>query len=225
MKQPSAYPGPAGRAAPLKTNRGSNARSRGSPGGINALLPGALREFLVGNACIVGVGNRLSGDDATGPMVIDARPSHAGGVWLDVGVAPENYLEHVARLRPDVILVVDAVDFGAGPGSSMLVDPLDLACCTCSTHSGSLDLPLRYWSVRPGAYVQVLAIQPGSIAPGRGLSPPVAAAVKSVAGWLAALRPPIRHGAACLVDAPDRAAGLSKPSANGSFMFPVMKNR
>ena len=76
-------------------------------------LATSLSELLAGRVCIVGVGNRLRGDDGAGPRLIDARHPDASGVWLDAGVVPENYLEIIARANPDTVLIVDVVEVKA----------------------------------------------------------------------------------------------------------------
>ena len=58
----------------------------------------------------VGVGNRLRGDDGIGPVLIDmlrGRVAHA----IDAGIRPENYTSAIKRLKPAVIVFIDAVKF------------------------------------------------------------------------------------------------------------------
>lgn len=136
-------------------------------------LPASLRSLLRGRVCIVGVGNRMRGDDGVGPRVIDARRSETRGDWIDAGIAPENYLEPIVRSNPDVVLIVDAVAFGGFPGECRLIESSELDTTFVSTHVGSLSVLSDYLSARTGARLRVLAIQPASIELRKRLSPKV----------------------------------------------------
>ena len=143
-----------------------------------------LRAVLTGRVCIVGVGNRLRGDDAAGPRGIDERHSGTRALWLDAGTAPENHLETVVRAEPDTVLIVDAVAFGGDPGEWRVLDAKELDRVAVSTHAGSLGMLSDYLSSRSGARVWVLAIEPKRIELGEGLSRSVANAVREVARLL-----------------------------------------
>ncbi len=147
----------------------------------------ALDALLVGRVCIVGVGNRGRGDDGAGPRVIDARRGGTRGVWIDAGMAPENYLEPIARSSPDTVLIVDAVAFGGIPGECRLMNVEVMDTVALSTHAGSLAMLGEYLSARTRARIQVLGIQPESIDAREGLSHSVGESVREVAAMLSDL--------------------------------------
>ncbi len=147
-------------------------------------LATSLSELLAGRVCIVGVGNRLRGDDGAGPRLIDARHPDASGVWLDAGVVPENYLEIIARANPDTVLIVDVVDFGGVPGECQLIDPSAIDTVAVSTHAGSLSMLSDYLTARTNARIQVIAIQPEKMDAREGLSQPVEKSVLELAALL-----------------------------------------
>jgi hydrogenase 3 maturation protease len=141
----------------------------------------SLRDLLRGRVCIVGVGNRQRGDDGAGPRVIDARSPTARGVWLDVGVVPENFLEQIAQQYPDTVLIVDAVAFGGLPGECRLMDATAMdTAVVLSTHAASLGMLSDYLSARTRARVQVIGIQPERIDAREGLSQPVEKSVREL---------------------------------------------
>jgi hydrogenase 3 maturation protease len=146
-----------------------------------------LGALLSGRVCIVGVGNRGRRDDGAGPRLIEQRRPGTPGDWIDAGVAPENFLEPIARTHPDVVLIVDAVDFGGTPGQCRPMDASATEMLFLSTHAGSLNMLAEYLSARSGAKVQVLGIQPQRIDAGEGLSEPVARSVRELAAMLADL--------------------------------------
>ncbi len=150
-------------------------------------LNDTLGDLLSGRVCIVGVGNRGRGDDAAGPRLIDQRQPEAAGIWIDAGVAPENYLEPIARTSPDLVLIVDAVSFGGSPGECRLLDASLTETVVVSTHAGSLKLLAEYLSSRTAAQIRVLGIQPQRMELGKGLSRPVARSVRELASMLSDL--------------------------------------
>jgi hydrogenase 3 maturation protease len=147
----------------------------------------ALDALLAGQVCIVGVGNRSRGDDGAGPRVIDARRGATRGVWIDAGMAPENFLEPIARSSPDTVLIVDAVAFGGFPGECRLMNVEAMDTAALSTHAGSLAILGEYLSARTGARIHVLGIQPVSIDAGEALSHSVGESVREVAAMLSDL--------------------------------------
>lgn len=165
---------------------------KGRVRGLSALtIRDELRGVLTGRVCLLGVGNRLRGDDGAGPALVERLAARTGAVCVDGGSAPENHVEKVARLEPEVVLLADAADFGGAPGDARLFTPGELDGGGLSTHGLSLDLCCRYLAARGVARVLLLGIQPG---PGRslgeGLSPPVARRVDDLAATLADLCPP-----------------------------------
>ncbi len=145
----------------------------------------ALAPLLRGRVCVLCVGNRDRGDDGAGPALAERLLARGATRCFDGGTAPENRLEAVVRERPDVVLLVDAAEYGGAPGEVRLADPADCAGGT-STHAPSLALAAAYLRARCGAEVRLLAIQAGTVAPGRTLSGPVRAAVDAWADRLAA---------------------------------------
>ncbi|GAG05135.1 unnamed protein product, partial [marine sediment metagenome] len=72
---------------------------------INTLPLPALRGELKGKIVLLGVGNRIRGDDAAGPELIEIlkkRPPDVGKeIFLfDGEEVPENYLIPITNLKP-----------------------------------------------------------------------------------------------------------------------------
>jgi hydrogenase 3 maturation protease len=92
---------------------------------------------------VLGVGNRLRGDDAIGPRVIDELREKTAAVLFDCGTAPENFIGPVVEARPERILFIDACAFGAGPGEFRFFDREqidELAAGLVSTHTLPLSM-------------------------------------------------------------------------------------
>jgi hydrogenase 3 maturation protease len=119
----------------------------------------ALARVLRGRVVIVGVGNRDRGDDAFGPLVIDALQGRIDDVLIDAGVAPENHLHKIAALRPGVVLFVDAAALGMPPGELALYPGEYLDVGGLSTHTGSLSLADAYLRTTGGCTTYALLVE------------------------------------------------------------------
>jgi hydrogenase 3 maturation protease len=136
-----------------------------------------------GGVAVVGVGNRMRGDDAVGPMVIDALAGLEGAALFDAGDAPENYIQPVAKAGPARVLFIDACDFGAVPGEFRLFSRAEvegLAYGLMSTHTLPLNLTMEMVGQETGAEVCLLGVQPSAIEFAAGLSAAAAAALPRV---------------------------------------------
>ena len=71
---------------------------------------------LRGRVCLMGVGNADYGDDALGVYLAEALVEAGVPDVIVAGNSPERYLGRVADMRPEHVLFLDAVEFGAAPG-------------------------------------------------------------------------------------------------------------
>ena len=102
-----------------------------APDGLALDLHARLGRSVV----VMGIGNPERSDDGAGllvaGLVADAAPRDAlpGGRRVTVLMAeevPESWVGPAAAARPDTVLMVDAADLGAAPGSVALREPEDL---------------------------------------------------------------------------------------------------
>lgn len=149
-----------------------------------------LNELLANKkVAIVGVGNRLRGDDGVGSVIAEqlqllgVRDEERGtenvapnATVIDAETVPENYLGLLLDLKPDVVLFVDAVDFGGRAGEWVLLPLSVLGDKVPSTHTVSLKLLGQILETN-GVESWLLAIQPGQI----GFGAPMSEAVISTA--------------------------------------------
>jgi len=139
--------------------------------------------MVQGKALVVGVGNTARGDDGAGPAVVEQLPE-SGLDALDVGDAPERYLGPIAESGAETVIFVDAVDFGGRPGDVVLLEESEVPARSCVTHRSSLGLVMRYLREQAGQRSLLIGVQPGSVDPGRELTPPVRTAIAGVAAAL-----------------------------------------
>jgi len=154
-----------------------------------------LARLLVPGAAIVCMGNELLGDDAAGVCV----GRHLGGAWpwnvYNVQTAPENFLFLIASSRPTAVLVIDAMDFGASPGTVAMVEGKRVAGQGPGTHGPSPAAFLELLAQVHPCPTAVLGIQPAQAVTAAPLCPPVAAAVDSVASVLRMIADNVRQSA------------------------------
>jgi len=156
------------------------------------MLPADMAERLrlivsAKDVVFVGMGNILLGDDGLGPE-LGAGLSALGYDVIDAGVVPENHIGAVARRKPRMVILLDAVHLGREPGAIELLDRqalLDGACF--STHTVSPALVMERLESETGAEILMLAIQPVTLSMGAPLSPPVAATLGDVVRFFALL--------------------------------------
>jgi hydrogenase 3 maturation protease len=156
--------------------------------GLKKELAGRLRGVSPDAVVFVGVGNRLRGDDAIGPLLIDllkGRVPHA----MDAGSAPENSTSAIKRLRPRAIIFLDAARLGdVSPGLARVVNIEEVKKLGVSAHDISLDAVMEYLRESTGADVFMVGVQPERIGEGERVSPslrrPLEELADAVAGAL-----------------------------------------
>ena len=145
---------------------------------------------------VAGVGNVLRGDDGFGPAVVERLGRVPDGVRVvETGIGGVALLQELLAEALDGIVVVDAIDRGAAPGTVFVLEPhVHEAEHVADVHLAN---PQRVLSmaltmgVLP-ARVAIVGCQPGDAdAVGQGLTPSVARAVdtgvrlvhETLAGW------------------------------------------
>lgn len=136
---------------------------------------------------IVCVGNELNGDDGAGPILYEKiRDLQNERLQLiDAKTVPENFLGPIVEFRPDVVLVVDAADFGGAPGEWRFIKEEEIGNFSVSSHGGNLGLIERFLKGK-GIQTRFLGIQPRQTAIGTSVSPDVAQSVDALSKKIAA---------------------------------------
>jgi hydrogenase 3 maturation protease len=129
---------------------------------------------------ILGIGNRMRGDDAVGSILAERLAKKLDIPIIDASDVPENYLGPIEASGADLVLVLDAADLGASPGDLSLIEMSQLKEVGISTHTANLALLFKVipQSHRPDAVL--VAIQPEQTEAGQGLSRSVDIAMKGL---------------------------------------------
>ncbi|MFA5389238.1 MAG: hydrogenase 3 maturation endopeptidase HyCI [Candidatus Omnitrophota bacterium] len=142
-----------------------------------------LKNILKGRVVVLCVGNTGRGDDGLGPCfgaMIKGKTPHE---VIDAGIAPENWTGVITRMKPDTIVIVDAVYFEGEPGDVRVFSGEDLHSGRISTHDVSPKLLIEYLKESTGAGIYVLGIRPASNKPGEGLSSAIKASLNNLAKY------------------------------------------
>jgi hydrogenase 3 maturation protease len=138
---------------------------------------------------VLGVGNRLGGDDAAGTCVVDIlnqrqhrakAPLPTEIMAIDAGTAPESYTSVIRQQRPDLLILVDAADMGLPPGALRTITPEQISILSFSTHNIPLPMFVSYVKEFCGK-VLLVGVQPERTEIGRGISKAVRKSVKKLA--------------------------------------------
>jgi hydrogenase maturation protease len=138
---------------------------------------------------VLGIGNDLRCDDGVGVHVVRALGESSGREehtrWLDGGTLGLALLEPVEQC--DALIVVDAVELGAEPGTLCVLEGLEMdlfvdTAAPSSAHEAGLSA-LRSAALLRGRWPArraLVGVQPGGTDWGTSLSPAVQCAVPEV---------------------------------------------
>jgi hydrogenase 3 maturation protease len=152
-----------------------------------------LSKLRSSKTVIVGIGNTLKGDDGVGPFVCQQlQQAKVCAELIDAGTVPENYIQQIIKKAPQNLLVIDAVDFKAAPGTMEIFQPEQLSSFIFSTHTLSPRLFAEMVSRDIKADAYFVGVQPASTRLGDSMSHQVSQAAKLLAQMLIDVFPPIR---------------------------------
>jgi hydrogenase 3 maturation protease len=129
-----------------------------------------------GNILFAGVGNVLKRDDGVGVYIAQKIIQGNGISRLTVEMGIENHIGKINKLAPDVLVIIDACDFGREPGFAGLAMASEMMESTTGTHNISLAKLSELFNMP----VYILGIQPADISFGEGMDEKV----KNTAEWI-----------------------------------------
>jgi hydrogenase 3 maturation protease len=153
-----------------------------------------LNKFRDSSTLIVGIGNVLKGDDGAGPFVCEQLGrAKICAELMDTGTVPENYIQPIVKKAPQNLLVIDAIDFGASPGTIRIFKPEQLNSYTISTHTLSPRLFVDMVCQNIKLDVYFVGIQPAQIQLSQSISPQVSKAIQQLCRALTDIFPPKQY--------------------------------
>ncbi|MCJ7730398.1 MAG: hydrogenase maturation protease, partial [Sedimentisphaerales bacterium] len=126
------------------------------------------------------------GDDGVGPLVCEQlRQAGIAAEIIDAGTVPENYIQRITKKAPQNLLIIDAIDFGAGPGTIKIFEPHELNAFIVSTHTLSPRLFAELVSRNIKVDIYFIGIQPAQTQLGQSVSAEAAQAAEQLSQSLA----------------------------------------
>jgi hydrogenase 3 maturation protease len=111
---------------------------------------------------LVGIGDELNVHDRLG--ILAAR--EIDGLHLEnlrvfyAGTVPESVTGPIRRYKPDAVVLVDAADMGARPGSVAIIQPEEVRASLLTTHALPLSVVMEFLAKDTKARVLLVGIQP-----------------------------------------------------------------
>jgi len=149
----------------------------------------SLRTLHGSRTVILGIGNTLKGDDGVGPCICARLTGKVSAQVIDAGTVPENHIARIARATPENLLVIDAIDFGATPGTIRLFNPREIASVALSTHTLSPHLLIDLLQREVEVEVHLLGVQPSHTQFGVPLSEAVQDSIEMLVNLLLQIFP------------------------------------
>ncbi|MCD6594815.1 hydrogenase maturation protease [bacterium] len=142
-----------------------------------------VAEFIDGNWAILGIGNRLRGDDAFGSILAEKlRERFRNSVFdekiFDGSSAPENYFGKLIQLKCERVLVIDAIIYDAPAGELKIFVPEQLSSPMISTHGPSNFNMMQI--AMPETRIKILAVEPKNLGIGEPMSEEVISTLNEV---------------------------------------------
>jgi hydrogenase 3 maturation protease len=166
----------------------------------------SLQQVLAGRTCLVGIGNKLRGDDGFGLYFIESiktKTLFPSENLLAVEDVPENYAFPLAQKDVENVIFIDAVLFDA-PAGTVIFGPLaelEEVSQIVSTHKLSLRLTAQLLE-KTGKKVFLLGVVPETTSFGQELTPHI----RKISDELITIFEKILDKAASLEDAGEQAA-------------------
>ncbi|MCD6423579.1 MAG: hydrogenase maturation protease [Elusimicrobia bacterium] len=110
---------------------------------------------------VVCIGNELKADDGIGPFIAK-RAREFSKIFIDAGMAPENYFFMLYSIPQKIIIVIDAVDMGLKPGEVQILPLEKLTIQGISTHSLGIKEVFSLLEMN-GKEIYFIGIQPKSV--------------------------------------------------------------
>ena len=123
-----------------------------------------LRRRLRGakRVAIVGVGDELNVHDRLGMLAAkEIEGLHLNNVRVfHAGSVPESVTGPIRRYRPDAVVLLDAAEMGARPGTVAIVEPEQVRATLLSTHALPLSVVMEFLENDTRARTTLIGIQP-----------------------------------------------------------------
>jgi hydrogenase 3 maturation protease len=146
-----------------------------------------LQKIIKGKTVLVGLGNPLKADDGIGTLLVQNLREKVTAELIDAGTTPENYLGPIARMKPETVIIIDALHFDEKPGTVKLFSETDFLTLSYSTHAMNADFFINYLKSEGIGTIVFMGVQPKKISLGDEMSPELEKTLADLSGLLGEL--------------------------------------
>jgi coenzyme F420 hydrogenase subunit delta len=147
---------------------------------VTAMLNDLAKRLRGKRVVILGIGNPLQGDDAIGPTLVDSLQGRVEAALINAGEVPENYISAVRAARPEVVLIIAALELGTDAGCMAVMDADRLRAIENFTRNPGLAFLAVMIQDETGAEVILVGVQPEATHFAAELSKPVHQSLRSL---------------------------------------------
>ena len=140
-----------------------------------------LKEFEREKILFVGLGNEYRGDDGAGLVFLEEikkNEEFASSNFIQAGRNPENHLLEIIRLKPQIVVFIDAAEYSEEPGTISFLSSKQINSLGISTHAFSIKLIEKFLLNEQQMEFRYLCIQPQSTKFREELSEAVSESIK-----------------------------------------------
>jgi hydrogenase 3 maturation protease len=119
---------------------------------------------------VISVGNPLKSDDNISNLVLEElqKNSDKNVKYIKGSTNPENFIELIRKMNPEVIYIIDTAIFPGNVGDIKKFQLKDIINMNISTHS----FPITFFhDLLPESEIMLIGIKPKSLEMGEKLSP------------------------------------------------------
>lgn len=129
-----------------------------------------LKGRVKGRVAILGIGNELRGDDGFGPYLVESIKGKVDAALFNCGTVLENYYNPIVKAKPDVIILLDIVNFEGPYGEIGIFEKDDILKVGFSTHNISPKVFLEMLTNTIAADIIMIGVKPKVTAFGSDIS-------------------------------------------------------
>jgi len=132
-----------------------------------------LKDRVKGKVVILGIGNELRGDDGFGPYLVESIKGKIDAALFNCGTVLENYYNPIVKAKPDVIILLDIVNFEGPYGEIGIFEKDDILKVGFSTHNISPKIFLEMLTNTITSDIIMVGVKPKVTVFGSDISPEV----------------------------------------------------
>jgi len=117
----------------------------------------------------ISIGNPLKSDDNVGNLILDElKKSMKDVTFIKGSTNPENFIEPLKKINPDIIFFIDVAKFEGKVGDVKIFQLKDILNINISTHNFPITVFRDFFS---DSKIIFIGIKPKNLDVGEGLSP------------------------------------------------------